>query len=200
MATAATFADWAKGDLESARKYYQIEVEIGGDDDDTNLDLGEVLLELGDLEEAEKKFRAVIKKTPDNPAGFFCMGELAEKRKDLNAADVQSDGVDILRVDLAEDPLQDALKDVEIIYHLAAQPGISATTPFETYERNNIIATNPPTCSDGGSVIIFTNSSKPTIYDRNKFPIKNERAKKIICFEPFLKILESVQGAKSSRL
>ncbi|MCK5113364.1 MAG: tetratricopeptide repeat protein [Phycisphaerae bacterium] len=80
-------AYWAKGDLENAKKYYQLEVEIVGDDDETNLDLGEVLLELGELEEAEKKFSSVIKKSPDNAAGFFCMGELAEKRKDLNTAE-----------------------------------------------------------------------------------------------------------------
>lgn len=79
-------AFWAKGDLESAKKHYQQEVELAGDGE-TNLDLGEVLLELGDFEEAEKKFRAVIKKTPDSPAGFFCMGELAEKRDDLHTAE-----------------------------------------------------------------------------------------------------------------
>jgi nucleoside-diphosphate-sugar epimerase len=49
--------------------------------------------------------------------------------------------VGLLRLDLAEDDLSEAVADVEIIYHLAGQPGLSASTPFETYLRNNVTAT-----------------------------------------------------------
>jgi UDP-glucuronate 4-epimerase len=33
------------------------------------------------------------------------------------------------------------VQGAEVVFHLAAQPGLSATTPFETYARNNITAT-----------------------------------------------------------
>jgi len=36
----------------------------------------------------------------------------------------------IQHIDLSTDPLEQVLKDVEVIFHCAAQPGISSTTPF----------------------------------------------------------------------
>jgi UDP-glucuronate 4-epimerase len=61
--------------------------------------------------------------------------------KELNARQIQEKGVEFLRLDLAEDDLTPAVRDVDAVYHAAAQPGISATTPFETYLRNNVTAT-----------------------------------------------------------
>lgn len=61
--------------------------------------------------------------------------------KRINAEDVEKAGVAIHRLDLAGDGLSPALEGVEVIYHLAAQPGISATTPYEAYVRNNLTAT-----------------------------------------------------------
>lgn len=65
----------------------------------------------------------------------------ARELKELNIHDVQQRGVTFMPLDLAEDDLSAALRDVQIVYHLAAQPGLSATTTFETYVRNNITAT-----------------------------------------------------------
>ncbi|MEJ2209655.1 MAG: NAD-dependent epimerase/dehydratase family protein, partial [Anaerolineae bacterium] len=62
--------------------------------------------------------------------------------KELNAGQVRERGVEILPLDLAEADLEPALDGVEFVYHLAAQPGISRTTSFETYERNNVVATH----------------------------------------------------------
>ena len=62
--------------------------------------------------------------------------------KELNARDVRSGGVEVLELDLATDPLAQAVADAEVVYHLAAQPGISAAVPLEAYVRNNIIATH----------------------------------------------------------
>ncbi|MFC1975584.1 NAD-dependent epimerase/dehydratase family protein [Chloroflexota bacterium] len=62
--------------------------------------------------------------------------------KRLNAEDVQGKGIFIHELDLAADDLTAALAGVELIYHLAGQPGISATTPFEDYVKNNITATH----------------------------------------------------------
>lgn len=61
--------------------------------------------------------------------------------KELNAAAVKAAGADFRNVDLATDDLSPIVDGVDVIFHLAAQPGISAVTPFEKYLRNNVIAT-----------------------------------------------------------
>ncbi|MFA5942664.1 MAG: NAD-dependent epimerase/dehydratase family protein [Candidatus Paceibacterota bacterium] len=61
--------------------------------------------------------------------------------KKINAKDVIKKGGKIYEYDLAEDDFTKVLKDVEVIFHFAAQPGISSKTKFEEYTRNNIIAT-----------------------------------------------------------
>lgn len=61
--------------------------------------------------------------------------------KEANAEDVVNSGVHIYRLDLAADDLLPALDGANFIYHLAGQPGISATTPFSDYVRNNLVAT-----------------------------------------------------------
>lgn len=61
--------------------------------------------------------------------------------KEQNRRDIESRGVHFIEADLV-DKLEGILpNDIEVIYHFAAQPGISASTPFSLYERNNIIAT-----------------------------------------------------------
>lgn len=61
--------------------------------------------------------------------------------KKINATDIKSAGAKLIEADLLGD--LDALlpSDIDVIYHFAAQPGISASTPFVDYERNNIQAT-----------------------------------------------------------
>jgi UDP-glucuronate 4-epimerase len=61
--------------------------------------------------------------------------------KKINAADVESQGAKIFYLDLAKDDISEPLKEVEAVFHLAAQPGISASTPFSDYLKNNIVAT-----------------------------------------------------------
>jgi UDP-glucuronate 4-epimerase len=65
----------------------------------------------------------------------------ARALKELNAGDLRGRGVTFLPLDLAADDLSAAVRDVEMVYHVAAQPGISATTPFQDYVRNNLTAT-----------------------------------------------------------
>ena len=62
--------------------------------------------------------------------------------KELNVNALKNKGVTFLPLDLAEDDFSSAVQDVNVIYHLAAQPGISSTTTFQTYVRNNITATH----------------------------------------------------------
>lgn len=62
--------------------------------------------------------------------------------KGATLAELASRGVVTHILDLAQAELGDYLKDAEVIYHCAAQPGISSTTTFEEYAWNNIVATH----------------------------------------------------------
>lgn len=74
--------------------------------------------------------------------GIDCLTNYYTKElKTLNLNQLKENGIEFLPIDLAEDNLKPIFKDIEVVYHLAAQPGISATTSFETYTRNNINAT-----------------------------------------------------------
>ncbi len=75
--------------------------------------------------------------------GLDCLTDYYDRSlKELNRDTIESQGVTFLPLDLAADGLSEAVQDVEFVYHSAAQPGISATSTFETYARNNITATH----------------------------------------------------------
>lgn len=61
--------------------------------------------------------------------------------KEHNQELLSKRGIQVHKLDLVTDPLAEVLKGVDVICHLAAQPGISSTVDFSTYERNNVIAT-----------------------------------------------------------
>ncbi len=62
--------------------------------------------------------------------------------KQLNEKALNDIGVKIIKADLRDGNLLDGLpKDINYIFHFAAQPGISSTSTFEDYFTNNIIAT-----------------------------------------------------------
>jgi UDP-glucuronate 4-epimerase len=74
--------------------------------------------------------------------GIDCLTDYyARALKEWNVADLEKQGVAVLPLDLADDDLSAAVQGVQVVYHLAAQPGLSSTTPFEVYARNNITAT-----------------------------------------------------------
>jgi UDP-glucuronate 4-epimerase len=74
--------------------------------------------------------------------GLDCLTDYYSRAlKELNREVLRRKGVAVLPLDLAVDDLSEAIEDVEVVFHSAAQPGISATVTFETYVRNNIIAT-----------------------------------------------------------
>jgi nucleoside-diphosphate-sugar epimerase len=62
--------------------------------------------------------------------------------KERNAAAVRASGADLRLLDLAADDLTGAVHDAEIIFHLAAQPGLSPGSTFESYVRDNLTATH----------------------------------------------------------
>ena len=66
----------------------------------------------------------------------------SEELKKMNETALNKIGVQVLNTDLRNDNLISELpKDIEYIFHFAAQPGISASSSFEDYFSNNIIAT-----------------------------------------------------------
>ena len=88
--------------------------------------------------------------------------------KRTNARGLQSRGVELLELDLAEDDLAAAVDRVEVIYHLAAQPGLSPL-PFSTYERNNVLATERllRAARECRSLRIFANIATSSIYGKD---------------------------------
>lgn len=58
-----------------------------------------------------------------------------------NADQIIAQGAKLYTLDLASDDLTDAVKDVEAVFHCAAQPGISSKVSYQTYVRNNLDAT-----------------------------------------------------------
>jgi UDP-glucuronate 4-epimerase len=72
----------------------------------------------------------------DNFSDFYARG-----LKQLNKKDIEAKGVKFHELDLANDELKGLVQDVEIVYHLAAQPGLSPTTIFDTYLKNNLAST-----------------------------------------------------------
>jgi UDP-glucuronate 4-epimerase len=66
----------------------------------------------------------------------------APELKHLNVEDITSKGVKVFEADLVTNDISKIVKGVEFIYHVAAQPGISSTTPYDKYIRNNIHATH----------------------------------------------------------
>lgn len=62
--------------------------------------------------------------------------------KKLNSKSLEKKGIEILKLDLREATIKNQLpNDVNCIFHFAAQPGISATSTFEDYLENNVVAT-----------------------------------------------------------
>ncbi|MBC8754614.1 NAD-dependent epimerase/dehydratase family protein [Kordia sp. YSTF-M3] len=62
--------------------------------------------------------------------------------KNKNAAVLKAKGIEILEADLRDIASISKLPEsIEYIFHFAAQPGIAATSTFEDYLTNNVIAT-----------------------------------------------------------
>jgi UDP-glucuronate 4-epimerase len=99
--------------------------------------------------------------------GIDCLTDYyARALKELNARAVKERGAEILPLDLATDDLHTTMQGIEVVYHLAAQPGLSATTSFETYARNNITATYRLLEALRGSASLrgFVNISTSSVY------------------------------------
>lgn len=66
----------------------------------------------------------------------------APELKRANAATLAEKGVPVSTLDLASDDLGPAIAGCDVIYHLAAQPGLSPKATFDSYMRDNVLATH----------------------------------------------------------
>ncbi len=101
------------------------------------------------------------------PIGLDCYNDYYSPTiKRYTAEQLASQGIKTHERDLSKEPLDDLTDSVDGIVHLAAQPGISATTPWEDYHRNNIIATHRLLESSRKSekLQLFVNVSTSSVY------------------------------------
>ncbi|NHZ86852.1 MAG: NAD-dependent epimerase/dehydratase family protein, partial [Planctomycetia bacterium] len=74
--------------------------------------------------------------------GLDCLiNNYSKTLKQLNISQVRKKGIELFNLDLSQDDLSAATDNLDFVFHLAAQPGIDASVPFDSYEQNNIIAT-----------------------------------------------------------
>lgn len=103
-------------------------------------------------------------------SGLDCLTDnYSREIKELNIRDLRERGIRMLPLDLAADDLRTAVHDVEVVYHLAAQPGLSDATPFGTFERNNVLATFRLLEAVRGSAAFqfFVNIATSSVYGAN---------------------------------
>jgi nucleoside-diphosphate-sugar epimerase len=99
--------------------------------------------------------------------GLDCLTDYyARSLKDLNVQAITRAGASFLPLDLASDGLSEAVDGVDVVFHSAAQPGLSAACSFETYARNNITATYRllEAASQAPSLRGFVNISTSSVY------------------------------------
>ena len=89
--------------------------------------------------------------------------------KEITTADIKASGVEVRELDLCTDDLDRLLEEIEVIYHFAAQPGISATTPFADYVNNNIYATQRllEAARKSSTLKLFVHISTSSVYGKN---------------------------------
>jgi len=99
--------------------------------------------------------------------GLDCFTDFyARMLKQSNADAVTQAGVEILPLDLSVDELATAVAEVDLVYHLAAQPGLSSRSTFDDYVRHNLTATHRllEAVKQARTVSGFINISTSSVY------------------------------------
>jgi UDP-glucuronate 4-epimerase len=88
--------------------------------------------------------------------------------KERNVADIKKKGVQFAERDLVTDDLSGIAGTTDVVFHLAAQPGISDAVPFENFKRNNIDATYAllEACRKNPKLKMFVNIATSSVYGR----------------------------------
>lgn len=86
--------------------------------------------------------------------------------KEENARAAAAEGAEVRRLDLVTDDLSGALAGVDVVFHLAAQPGLSSATTFDDYVRNNLVATGRllAAVDAAGGAARFVNIATSSVY------------------------------------
>jgi nucleoside-diphosphate-sugar epimerase len=91
--------------------------------------------------------------------------------KKLNALELQEKNIHILNLDIVSDMylLKKLSNNIEAVFHFAAQPGISAKTPFSAFMKNNLVAAENmyQATKDLPNLKIFVNISTSSVYGRH---------------------------------
>lgn len=97
----------------------------------------------------------------DNLAPYYSP-EIKRSNRDI----LKQRGCGFVEADLADGAWRSALEGVDAIVHLAGQPGISANTVWEDYERNNLIATHrlAEAATECPGLKAFVNISSSSVY------------------------------------
>jgi tetratricopeptide (TPR) repeat protein len=82
-------AMWSKGELEQARRHYLAGLRQDRGSTNTLLDLGELLVEMGRVDEAGEKVRHAIEMSPDEPAAHYAYGKWLMDRGLVDEAAVE---------------------------------------------------------------------------------------------------------------
>jgi len=109
---------------------------------------------------------------------------------DVDEKERNADGLDVRRLDLADEPLD--LADVDGVFHLAGQPGVrSFGEAFPLYVRRNVLATQRvfEACAGAGVRVVFSSSSSiygdaesyPTPEDAQPRPLSPYGITKLAC-------------------
>lgn len=113
----------------------------------------------------------------DNFAPYYNRS-LKEKNRDA----IVAAGVTFIEGDLLDNLSNLLPNDIEIIYHFAAQPGISSQTSFYLFERNNILATQNLldwSLSLGATLKMFVNISTSSVYGKEALGSEEVRAEPV---------------------
>lgn len=104
--------------------------------------------------------------------------------KERNARELADVRVQIERLDLARDRLEEVLADAELVFHLAAQPGIAARVPPDAYVRNNLVATRAllEACASCKRRPFLVNISTSSVYGRRATAEETAEPEPISCY------------------
>ena len=105
-----------------------------------------------------------------NVIGLDCLiNNYSELLKQLNINQLKKKGIKFYNLDLSKHDIKSVTNDLDFVFHLAAMPGIDASISFDSYERNNIIATHKllETIKNSNSLQGFVNISTSSVYGSN---------------------------------
>jgi len=84
-----------------------------------------------------------LKKEGHEVVGIDCLTDYySSDIKEITISDLEKVGIPVVRKNIAREDISEILEGTDVIYHFAAQPGLSASTSFEKYLENNVVATH----------------------------------------------------------